>query len=37
MSFSTYWLITPLIGTACMMAIWLWLHLTRPRKPRPGE
>jgi hypothetical protein len=37
MSFATYWLVTPQLGTACMLGLWLWLRLMRPRKPRPGE
>ncbi len=38
MSFETYWLVVPLIGTACMTVLWLWLRLTRPdRKHRPAE
>ena len=36
-SFETYWLVVPLIGTGCMLALWLVLRLTRTQKPKAGE
>ena len=37
MSVDTYWTVVPLVGTAFFGAIWLWLRLTRPKHPKPGE
>jgi hypothetical protein len=37
LNIETYWTIVPLVGLCITIPVWLWLRLTRPRKPRPGE